>query len=188
MARDPHSGAKAGFGRDVRGAAAVEFALWTVALTVPALSALDLGMFAVRRMQVEQAGHAGAAAAWRLCDSADKLPATQNCPGLAAALATAVQSTPLGANVALGAGSPREGYYCADAGGVLRPAGAAWLLGETPPPRPADCAAVTPASTTPPADYIQVTVTYDYAPMFGVASVVSLLPTEITRTAWRRLS
>lgn len=180
--------AGARFGRDRRGAAAVEFALWAVALTVPALSALDLGMFAVRRMQVEQAGHAGAAAAWRLCDTAEKLPATQNCPGLSAAVTTAVQSTPLGAQVSVAAGSPNEGYYCAGDDSVLRPVGFSWAMGETPPPKPANCSAVVTDSATPPSDYIQVTVTYDYAPMFGVASVASLLPTAITKTAWRRLS
>lgn len=188
MSQPIPSAARSRFDRDIRGAAAVEFALWAVALTVPALSALDLGMFAVRRMQVEQASQAGAAAAWRLCDTVEKLPATQNCPGLAATVTAAVQSTPLGGQVGLAAGSPSEGYFCAGDDSVLRPLGASWAVGQTPPAKPVNCGAVVAGSATPPSDYLQVTVTYSYAPMFGVASVASLLPTAITKTAWRRLS
>jgi len=174
--------------RDRRGAAAAEFALWTAALALPVLSTIDLATFAVRRLQVVQAGDAAAAAAWRVCDTAAKLPATQNCPDLAQAVLAAAQATPLGEDVRLAEGSPQEGFFCVTADGDLQPASATWTIGDAPASEPADCSTVEAGSAARAARYISVTVTYDYAPLFGAASVVRLLPTRLTQTAWRRLA
>ena len=43
-------------------------------------------------------------------------------------------------------------------------------------------------STTAPGDYVQVTVSYPYEPIFSQASLASLLTTPITKTAWMRLN
>ena len=39
-----------------------------------------------------------------------------------------------------------------------------------------------------PGDYVQVTASYPYEPIFSQASVASLLTTPITKTAWMRLN
>lgn len=178
------------FLRDRRGAAAVEFVLWLGVLVVPVLSAVDLGVYAMQRMQLEVAGQAAAQAAWHLCDSSTKLPATKNCTGLSAALTTAAQGTSLGSNVTIASGYPLEGYFCTDSSRALKPAGngMTWTIGQTPPAKPANCSAVIGGSKTAPGDYIQVQVSYAYSPVFPGVSVASLLATPITRTAWMRLN
>lgn len=181
---------KLGLIRDTRGAAAVEFVLWLGVLVVPVLSAVDLGVYAMQRMQLEIAGQATVQAAWHLCDSPTKLPATKNCTGLSTALTTAAQGTSLGSNVTISSGFPLEGYFCTDSSQALKPAGngMTWTTGQTPPTKPANCSAVIAGSKTPPGDYIQVQVSYAYTPVFSAVSVASLLTTPITRTAWMRLS
>lgn len=178
------------FLRDTRGAAAVEFVLWLAILIVPVLSAVDLGVYAFQRMQLDSAGQAGAQAAWHLCDSSAKLPATQNCTGLTTAVLTAAQATSLGTQVTVAPGYPLEGYFCTSDSQALLPAGTGmtWTVGETPPAKPANCAAVVSGSKTAPGDYIQVKVSYAYTPVFPAVSVASLLTTPIVRTAWVRLN
>jgi Flp pilus assembly protein TadG len=177
------------FLRDTRGSAAAEFVLWLAVLVVPVLSAADLGVYAMQRMQLEVAAQAGAQAAWHLCDST-KLPAASKCTGLSSAITTAVQTTTLGSNVTVSTGYPLEGYFCTSTGQALLPAGTGmtWTLAATPPAKPANCSAVVTGSTTAPGDYIQVKVTYTYSPVFPAVSIASLLTTPITRTAWMRLS
>jgi hypothetical protein len=178
------------FLRDTRGAAAAEFVLWLGVLVVPVLSAVDLGVYAFQRMQLDSAGQAAAQAAWHLCDSSAKLPATKNCAGLTTAVSAAAQSSSLGAGVSVASGSPLEGYFCTSTTQALLPAGSGmtWTVGQTPPAKPANCSAVVSGSKTAPGDYIQVTVSYNYAPVFPAVSVASLLATPITRTAWVRLN
>jgi Flp pilus assembly protein TadG len=176
------------FMRDTRGAAAAEFVLWLAILVVPVLSAADLGVYAMQRMQLDIAAQAGVQAAWHLCDST-KLPAASNCTGVSSAITTAVQTTSLGSNVTVSSGYPLEGYFCTSTGQALVPAstGMTWTLGQAPPTKPADCSAVVTGSKTAPGDYIQVKVSYTYSPVFPAVSVAGLLTTPITRTAWMRL-
>jgi Flp pilus assembly protein TadG len=178
-----------GFLKDTRGAAAAEFVLWLSVLIVPILSVVDLGVFAMQRMQVDVASQAAVQAAWRLCDTPTKLaPASDNCPGLAAALTAGAQSTTLGTAVTVGSGV--NGYYCAAADGTMKPAGATttWLIGASAASKPANCSYVMTGSKTAPGEWIKVTVNFTYAPVFSSVSVASLLPTTITRTAWIRLN
>jgi Flp pilus assembly protein TadG len=180
-----------GFLKDTSGAAAAEFVLWLSLLIVPILSVVDLGVFAMQRMQVDIASQAAVQAAWRLCDTPLKLaPASGNCPGLAAAITTGAQSTSLGTAVTLATGSPVNGYYCAASDGTRKPAGATttWTVGAAAPAKPADCKVVTVGSKTAPGEWIKVTVDFPYAPVFSSVSVASLLPATISRTAWIRLS
>jgi hypothetical protein len=56
---------------------------------------------------------------------------------------------------------------------------------------PATCASVVAGSTAAPGDYITITVTYTYHPVFKGLSVLSVLGGStpvITRTAWSRLN
>lgn len=167
--------------RDTRGVAAVEFALLAIILITASLNAFDIGRFVYQRMQVENASYDGAQAAWKTCnDPTTMLPATTNCAGLNAAVTTAIQSTSLGSAVSLQSAGLVEGYYCVNASNALQQVGSLSS-------KPANCAAAGNASVTP-GDYLQVGVTFSYAPMFPGLTVMGTRGTSaITKTSWMRL-
>lgn len=177
-----------GFLRDTGGAAMAEFVLWLAVVTVPLLSVVDLGVYAFQKMQLDLASQASVQTAWRLCDTPAKLPATQNCTGLASAMTVAAQSTSLGTAVTVASGSPVEGYYCTNTSNVLQAVSSTWTVGGTPPAKPADCSAAVATSTTAPGEYIKVTVKYTFVPVFNGVSLASFVAGEKTRSAWMRLS
>jgi hypothetical protein len=178
------------FLKDTAGAAAAEFALWLALLIVPLMSVADFGYFAFQRMQVDIAGQAAAQAVWRLCDTQAKLsPATDNCAGLANAITVGAQSTALGSAVTVASGSPVDGYYCAYSDDTLKPAaaGATWTIGGKAPPKPGDCTYVKAGNPAKPAEYVNVTVEFDFTPIFSLNPIAALLPDTISSTSWVRL-
>jgi Flp pilus assembly protein TadG len=178
--------------RDAHGSAAVEFVLWLAVLIVPVLSAVDVGTYAYNRMLVQIAGQAAVQAVWHNCDarqSPSQVPATSKCTTPSTALLTivtaAAQATTLGTAVTTSNTDVTEGYYCASAGQVLTLAAPTTGSLAAPLTIPApNC----PGTTTKAADYIQVKVTYTYAPVFSNLSVGPYLTTPITYQAWMRLS
>lgn len=180
------------FWRNTAGAAAVEFVLWTGIMVLPILSAVDIAYYAYQRMQVEVAAQAAAQAAFQTCDPMTQLPAASKCAGVLAKMTEAAQSTTLGSAVTF-ATPPIEGYYCVDNAhqmilmGTSEPILAA---GGTAPtaPNPFNCDGVVPGSSSLPGDYVSVTVTHSFTPIFSGISVAQLLSTEIHKTAWMRLS
>lgn len=144
------------------------------------LNVADLSFYIFSKMQVDLAAHEAVGAARVLCDTSAKLPATTNCGGtLTSTMLSAARSTTLGNNVTLG--TPTEAYYCATSAGVLNQVAA---VGATVP---ANCSATVAGSTAKPGDYISVTGSYSFSPIFPGASVAAVLPATITRTAWLRL-
>jgi hypothetical protein len=180
------------FGADARAVAGIEFGVTGLLLVIGLLNAVDVGFYAYRRMEVENAAEAGAQKAWNTCnDPSSMLPATQlnasgspNCPGLNAAITTAIQSTTLGTAVSLASGYPAEGYYCVNASNVLQ------LVGAVSSPEPANCSAAGNATATP-GDYLQVGVTCPYQSLFPFsvmsAPVISSKASPITKTSWMRM-
>ena len=169
------------FRNDRRGTAAVEFALAATLLIVGLLNAVDFGYYMYQRMEVEYAAEVGAQAAWKACyDTSSMLPATQNCPGVNNTITAAIQSTSLGTNVSLNGGAPTEGYYCATSAGALQSVGSLAS-------KPANCSVAGNAAVSP-GDYIQVAVSYPYAPLFPGVTVMSLWGlSSISMTSWMRL-
>jgi len=55
------------FGADARGVAAIEFGITGLLLAIGLLNAVDVGYYAYRRMEVENAAEVGAQAAWKIC-------------------------------------------------------------------------------------------------------------------------
>ena len=166
-----------------RGAASVEFAIVLTLLTIPVLNVVDLALYAWDRMQVDNAAQAGAQAAWATCGNTGALPATTptanpTCPAMTGAIATAVQSTSLGANVGITATT--ENYYC-------MVSSALYTQGTFPSNKPSDCSAWGGSSGDQAGDYILITVQYTYTPIFGAVSIASTLGATITRQAWMRL-
>ncbi len=184
--------ALAAFLRASGGVAAVEFALVASFLSVAMLNVADVTRYAYLRMQVENAAQVGAQAAWSTCNTVAKLPATDStkCSGLSSAVTTAIQSTTLGSNVALAGGSPSEGYYCGTTTGALTLVGTAGTVGSPPSGQPSTCSAVSQAANTSaaPGDYVEVSVTYTFVPLFGGMSLAALLNPSITKSTWERMN
>jgi len=165
------------FCSDQQGAAAVEAGIFFVLLSLVFANVTDVSIYVYQRMQVENATHVAAQAAYRTC--AAQLPATQNCGGLIDAMQSALKSTSLGANVTLVSGSPTEGYYCINSTGALQ------YVSDVST-KPADCTAAGMPALKP-ADYIQVQTTFTYKPLFQSLSVTNSFPAQITQTALLRL-
>jgi len=169
------------FRQDKRGVAAVEFSIAATLVIVGILNAVDLGLYEYWRMQVENAAQVGAQAAWKTCyDTSAMLPATTKCSGLNDAITAAIRSTSLGTAVSLSSGAPTEGYYCVNTSGALQSVGS---LSN----KPANCSDAGNASALP-GDYLQVSVTYAYAPLFSNLTVMGASGiSSITMTSWMRL-
>jgi Flp pilus assembly protein TadG len=163
---------------DRRGVAAIEFSIFAGLVGVGMLNVTDIAVYVYQRMQVDYATQAAAQAAWRTCDL-NHLPATTNCSGLNNAVQRAVQSTSLGTRVSFQSGSPSEGYYCANSSNVLQ------YMSDVSN-KPADCSAAG-APGVQPADYVTITTTFAYAPLFPGITVTRTFATPITRTAMMRL-
>jgi hypothetical protein len=133
-------------------------------------------------MQVENATEMAAQAAWKACDpSKGYLPATLSCPSLTTTITQAAQSTALGNLVTIAVGSPQEGFYCLNDAGTLQHIANASL---TPP---ADCSS-TGLPGQQPGDYIQITTSFSYAPLFPGVTVAGVFPTPIMKTSMMRLN
>jgi Flp pilus assembly protein TadG len=190
--RNQRRGAGRRFLNDRLGAAAVEFVLWCAVLVVPILSAIDIAYYAYQRMQVDLAAHAAAQAAFHSCDPMTQLPAASKCNSVVSNITAAAQSTSLGTSVTL-ASPPTEGYYCANNANQLVLMGTLVPIiqdGGTGPtvPNPFTCSGVVSGSTSIPGDYITVTVTHNFTPIFVGISVANLLSAQIHRTVWMRLA
>lgn len=162
---------------DCRGVAGVEFALIGGFLCLAVVNVADIGIYLYKRMNVENAALVGAMSALKACD-ATQLPATVNCPGLTAAVTAAIQSTSLGTAVTL-SGAVSEGYYCVSSSNTLQYVASVAK-------KSANCSSAG-MPTLQPADYVQVTVTFSYAPIFTGLSVAGLFTTPITKTAMVRM-
>ena len=163
--------------RDVRGVAAVEFALIALMLSVGLLNVADVGVFASTKMQLENATEMGAQATLKTCN-ANQVPATTNCPGLNSAVTAAIQSTSLGTHVTLASGYPSEGYYCVNSAGALVYVAA---VGS----KPSNCSSV--GGTSSPADYVLVQATYHYTPLFPGITVTSAFSGTLSKTTYVRV-
>lgn len=165
------------FRRDDRGIAAVEAALITSVFAIATMNAVEVGRYAYVRMEAEMATQAGAQAALVACD-AEHVPATTACPGLNAAVATAIQGTSLGSAVTLN-GAISEGYYCLNASGAL-------VFASDLSSKPSNCSAVGNWAGRP-ALYLQVRTRYTYQPMFPGLTIVRTFPALIQKTSWMRM-
>jgi len=169
------------FSSDERGTSAIEFAFFASILSFAILNVADISIYLYKRMQVENATQMGAQAAWNACDpSQNQLPATTNCPSLTTAITNAIHSTSLSTAVSLQAGSPAEGYYCVNSSGQLQ-------YVSSVSSKPADCT-VAGVPSNMPGDYITVTASYAYAPIFHGVTVAAAFPTPIVRTSMMRLN
>ena len=166
---------------DERGVAAIEFAFFATLLSLGLLNTADVGIYIYKRMELENAAQTAAELVLQYCNTANNtLPATTNCPSLTSYITNAIQATSLGNQVTLASGSPAEGYYCVNSANALQ------YVSSVSNPPPADCTAAGTPSLQP-ADYIQITAQYAYAPLFPGITVASAFTTPITKTSLMRL-
>jgi len=143
----------------------IEFALVAPILIVMIVNILDFSQLIWAHMEVDYSAQMGAQAAYKTC-STGTLPAKVNCGSLTTAVTNAIQATSLGTAVTLTSGYPSETYYCVS-GTTLQSVG-----GYSSPPSPFNCSAAGNASVTP-GDYIEVDVSFSYAPTFAGLSLAS---------------
>jgi Flp pilus assembly protein TadG len=163
--------------RRENGTAAIELALLAPLLVLLLLNLVDFSLMIWSYMEADYSAQMGVRAAYATCAGV-ALPAMANCPGLNAAVATAIKGTSLGSRVTLAGGSPSEGYYCVS-GTSLQQVGS-----YSAPPNPFNCAAAGNPNATP-GDYIAVTVAYDFTPIFPGLSLASAR--TVTGSALQRL-
>ena len=166
---------------DERGVSAIEFSFFAGLLSFGLLNTADVGIYIYKRMELENAAQTAAELVLQYCNTANNtLPATTNCPSLTSYITNAIQATSLGNQVTLASGSPAEGYYCVNSANALQ------YVSSVSNPPPADCTAAGTPSLQP-ADYIQITAQYAYAPLFPGITVASAFTTPITKTSLMRL-
>lgn len=145
----------------------MEFAVWLVALAYPFVNAADLAVYAFRKVEVQNAAQMAVQAAFNTCGQNFSTPVYTSCNTVnsnagANAVTAAVKTTTLGSRVSV---SDVSEYV--------------------------DGSKQSGSLTNPPSasgDYLGVKVTFSYTPLFGLATVASLLGTTITQTYWMRMS
>jgi len=176
------AGAALALKKDERGASALEFAIFGGILAFGLLNTADVSIYVYKRMQLENATEMAAQAAWKNCNPSDGyLPATLSCPNLVSKITQAAQSTALGNQVTIAVGSPQEGFYCLNDTGALQKVADATLN------PPADCSATGHAGQAP-GNYIKVTTSFSYAPLFPGVTVAGVFPTPLMKTSMMRLN
>lgn len=174
------------FLRETSGAAALELAIWAGVLIVPILNVIDVGLYLFQRVQVENAAQIAAQATWKACDdSSEQRPVTTKClpnGGSLGAYLTSIVQTSTSLTTAITVAAPTVKYYCLDNSNAL-------VAVATAPTAPAaSCAAVRTTAPVPkPGEYVEVTTSYAYSPMFGGISVAGMFATPITYTARARI-
>lgn len=164
------------FIRDRSGAVAAETALVSGFLALLIVQVLDFGWFAYCSVQIRMAAQAAAARAATACSEDALLPATQNCPGLKAKMEAAANEVSIGGTITIS--DPDEGYFCHDNNNALVEVGAL-------DNKPADCMPY--SATATPADFVYVTATYTFNPIFPGVSAVSYLGGAMTADGWMRV-
>lgn len=171
------------FVADDRAAAAAEMAIVFPIFGFVSLNIMDLCVYMYQRMQTEHAAQAAVGLVRNICDTAAKLPATNpagHCDAtLTQKMTAAAQATSLGNKVTLS--TPVEGYYCANTSDTLQ------LVAAVTASPPATCSSVVSGSTVAPGNYISVRANFTYVPFAPGLSIMSLISTNVQRTAWMRL-
>ncbi|MGZ2410958.1 Flp pilus assembly protein TadG [Sphingomonas sp. F9_3S_D5_B_2] len=166
--------------RDSSGLATLEFAIASTTLMVGLLNGLEVARWSYQKMELANAVHSAAQAAWNACDT-KHLPATTKCTGLSAAVTNALAATSLGSGVTATTGYPTEAYYCVNSSGVLT------SVGPVSAAKPADCSGVSDTAHVP-GDYVVISASYTYSPLFGSnLTAGGFLPATLTKTGYIRL-
>lgn len=162
--------------RDASGLATIEFAFVSLVMMYTVLNGVEVARWSLQRMEVANAVNSATQAVWNACTS-KKLPATTTCSGMEPAITAGLESTSLGNGVS---GSSTEAYYCVDSDGVLT------KVAEVADGKPDDCSDVDDTSHVP-GDYVMVSASHTFTPLFPGMTVADLLPTDMTSTGSMRL-
>lgn len=152
---------------DTSGAAAVEFALWLSILVYPLLNAFDIGLYIFQRMELENAAQMSAQAIFTGCgqNAGSTVTLSTNCSNFTTYRDSGAHGTSLGSSVSA---TTDEGAYCTTGSGTA--------------------ATLTTSGCSTTGHYVIVTATYTFTPLFRIATVASLLSTNLSRSYWIRTS
>ena len=174
------------FAREVKGAAAAEFTLVAVMFAFILVNVGDLGVYVYDKMQVESAAQAAAESLWAQCSPATggAPDVTDNCKNAATFVTNSAQQTSLTTGVTAAiASTPGEGWYCASKNASSTLTRSAALISSAQ----AVCSTTVPGNASQEGDYVPITASYTYTPIFPHATVTSLLSSTITQTVWIRV-
>lgn len=177
-----------GYRREVRGAAAAEFALVSALFVYMLGNVVDVGIYAYDKMQVANAGQSLAETILANCPSV-YTPVIYACetsvnpegPLTNAKITTAIQESSLGSAVTYD--SIAEGYYCVDTTGSLVAANTMSSSSSA-----ANCNTYVTGDVKTAGDYVHFTASASYTPLFGHLSVAGLLPRTISKAIWIRVA
>ncbi|MBV9527189.1 TadE/TadG family type IV pilus assembly protein [Sphingomonas sp.] len=170
------------------GLATIEFAIASSVLMLGLLNGLETARYSFQKMEVANAVHAAAHAAWNACDT-KHLPALSKCTTVNTAINNGIQSTSLGSAVTLSTTTvsgktvsyPFEGYYCLTTAGALK------KEADYTGTKPTDCSAEGDSAHTP-GDYLVIKAQATYAPLFSSKLTIgSLFGTTLSATSTIRL-
>jgi len=178
-------------------------------LTIPLFNVIDLTFYAYNWMQTQNAAQIAAQAAFSNCNTSNSLPASTNCYGVNSAnnmtlfdvVNQGINESTLGNTVTLNSALVTDGYFCSTSTNVLTQVGNFGfayadngVVGATPSSSdtaPTDssttCGGSFADSSASPGEYVKVTVTHTYTSIIPWVSVVALLPSTMTATAYARL-
>jgi Flp pilus assembly protein TadG len=166
--------------KDGSGVATIEFAFVSGVLVLALLNGLEFARWSFQKMEMANAVHSATHAVWSACD-VNHLPAKTNCTGLTAAVTNGLKSTSLGTAVTLSSTFPSEAYFCVNSSNALQ------QVALYTDPKPANCAAAGD-TTRVPGDYVSITATYQYTPLFGSPLTFgNMLPSTMTASGFIRL-
>ena len=165
------------FIRDCSGAIAAETALVVGFLVVLIGQVLDFGWFVYCSVQMKMAAQAAAAEAAVVCSEAEDLPALDNCEPtgktLKEAMEEAANRVSIGGTITIADEDLKEGYYCSN--------GDALAVVTTPD----SCSPY--SDTEKPGDYVRVTVSYTFTPLFPGLSAISYSADAMKAEGWMRV-
>lgn len=164
---------------DQSGLAAVEFGLISTFLVIGLVNGVEIARWYLQSMQVSNAVQSATLAVWSACD-VKSLPAKTKCAGLNSAIATGLASTSLGTSVRATDGYPKEGYFCVNGAGALQ------KVANYTEAKPSTCTAAGSA-TTKPGDYVIVSASYNFSPIFSGLTIGNLMPKTMSSAGSMRL-
>lgn len=171
--------------RTESGSAAMELAILTGLLILPTLNVVDIAVYIYQQMQTHNAAEMAAESGFENCRT-QYLPASSNCTAtnskykitFSQAIDNGIRETTLANAVALN--NVSEGYYCSTTSNTLEAVNSTSQTCSSAS-NPAEPNAV-------PGDYILITATSTYRPMFKGLTVTAFLPSTIRKTVWIRMN
>jgi hypothetical protein len=154
---------------ETSGAAAAEFVIWVALLALPLMSVFDLALYAFQKMEVQNSAQMAVQSAFNTCGQKYAKPIFDSCnkANSQANAGTAAVTAGAGSTSLQSGVSVTDKTECLD--GVVK-------------------SGTQTSCPTNSGDYLGVTVSFSFSPMFNVPAITSVLTNPIVSTYWMRMS